>query len=478
MTGENEAGGDALIAALEQALGAAALVRDPADIERYSTDWHHDYHGTPRAVVRPRAAAGVAAAVRLCFEAGVPVVPFGGNTGLVGATVPQGDRREVVIDLSRLNAVRRVDPVGFTMEVEAGCILEQAKAAAEAEDCFFPLSLGAQGSCQIGGTIATNAGGINVLRWGMMRDLVLGLEVVLPDGRLWRDMKQLRKDNTGYDLKQLFIGAEGTLGIVTAAVVKLFPRPEQVETALLAVASPADAMALYGMARRRCSDLLSAFELMTRVCIDLAREASPSLGEPLEAPASHYVLMELSAGGPVDLPALLEGFLGEAMEAGLVSDGTIAQSRQQAQTLWAYREQLVEGQARRGHHMRSDVSVPLADLARIFDEGQAAIAAISPALEPVAYGHVGDGNIHLNALVQQDLDRAEQDRLLAEAEKVLFDLVDAADGSISAEHGIGISKRAAFGQRLPAIDGEMMRAIKALFDPKGILSPGRMVPPA
>ena len=465
-----------LVTALEAALGADALVRDAADLARYESDWHHDYHGVARAVVRPRDAAGVAAAVRICAAAGVPFVPFGGNTGLVGATVPQGQGREVLIDMARLSRVRHVDPVGFTMEVEAGCVLEAAKAAAEAADCFFPLSLGAQGSCQIGGNIATNAGGVNVLRWGMMRDLVLGLEVVLPDGRLWRDLKRLRKDNTGYDLKQLFIGAEGTLGIVTAAVVKLFPRPEQVETALLAVASPADAMALYGLARRQCSDLLSAFELMTRVCIDLAREASPALGEPLDSPASHYVLLELSASGGVDLAALMETFLAVAMERGLVSDGVIAQSRQQAATLWAYREQLVEGQARRGHHMRSDISVPLTDLARIFDEGQRAIAALSPHLEPVAYGHVGDGNIHLNVLARAGTPAADRDRLLAAAETVLFDLVDAADGSISAEHGIGLSKRAAFAQRLPPLDAELMRGLKALLDPAGLLGQGRILP--
>lgn len=448
---------------------------EPGDQERYTTDWSRDLSGTAKVVVRPRTTADVAAIVRHCAQQGLPVVPQGGHTGLVGGATPSEDGTEVIVSLERLNRVREIDPLNFTMTVEAGCILDAVQAAAATADCLFPLRIGAQGSCQIGGNIATNAGGINVVRYGMMRDLILGLEVVMPDGQVWNGLRKLRKNNTGYDLKHLFLGSEGTLGIVTAACLKLFPKPRQVETAFLAVASPLDAVRLFGRARRDLCDLLSAFELMPRHGIELSLAAVPGQRDPLGSASPYYVLMEASASGLVDVRALVERFLEGAVEEALILDGTLAASSAQAAAFWQLREGIIEAQARQGRHLRTDVSIPISRIARFLEDTHAALARAEPAAVPLAYGHLGDGNIHFNVLPPPGLTEADRVAMLYRCEAAIFAEVDAAEGSISAEHGIGSVKRGAFLARTPAMDIDLMRRIKSAIDPSGTMSPGRIL---
>ncbi|PZO78188.1 MAG: FAD-binding oxidoreductase [Mesorhizobium amorphae] len=460
------------LAGLAALLPPGALVTGEEDLARYSRDWSGDWTGRPLAVAKPSSTQEVSAIMAYCHEAGIPVVPQGGLTGLVGgATASEG--RELVVSLERMNRVRSVNGIDFAMVVEAGCILEDAKRAADAQDCLLPITFGAQGSCRIGGNVATNAGGFNVLRYGMTRDLVLGLEVVLADGRVWNGLKVLRKDNRGYDLKQLFIGSEGTLGIVTAAALKLFPRPTQVETALVGLRSVEDAMALYARARRECSDLLSAFELILRVGIEIAMRARPDLGDPLGEPYPVYVLIEAGAGGRVDLRTMLEEFLAEADD--LVADGVVAQNRAQGERLWMYREMMVETQGRGEPYYRTDVSVPISQLAAFVGDALDGLAARLPEAMPVTYGHVGDGNLHLNVVPPSGLEPEARRALFKEAEAVIFASLDRHEGSISAEHGIGRSKQAAFLRRADPVGLDLAHRLKDALDPAHLLSEGRIL---
>jgi FAD/FMN-containing dehydrogenase len=459
---------------LREVLGPPSVITEDDAMARYSRDWSGDLAGRPLAVVRPADTKSVSAVMALCQEHAVAVVPQGGHTGLVGGATPSPAGDELVISLERMDRVRSIDPGNFSMVVEAGCVLETVHRIAEQHDLIFPLSLGAQGSCQVGGNVATNAGGVNVLRYGMARDLVLGLEVVLPDGRIWDGLRGLRKNNTGYDLKQLFIGSEGTLGIVTAAVLKLFPRPNQVQTVVLGLGSVEAAMALYVAARRDLSDLLSAFELLPRPCIELTLAEMPGLRDPLTTPCPVAVLMEVSASGLVDLAALVERFLAVRMEAGEVLDGTLAMSRAQASEFWAIREGLVEAQHKRGRHLRTDVSVPISALAAFMAEADSEMAEHLPAATPIVYGHVGDGNLHYNVLPPPGLTGAALEAVLHRAEELIFAKVDRFGGSISAEHGIGVVKRVPFEQRLGTVDQELLRAIRLALDPAGRMSPGRI----
>jgi len=462
------------LAALADVLPEGGLLTRDEDMARYSRDVSGDHYGRPLAVARPASTEEVSALLSRCHAARIPVVPQGGLTGLVGAAVAE-EGRELVVSLERMNRVRSVDPVNFAMIVEAGCILEDAKRAAAEQDCLLPISFGAQGSCHIGGNVATNAGGFNVLRYGMTRDLVLGLEVVLADGRIWNGLKVLRKDNRGYDLKQLFIGSEGTLGIITASALKLSPRPTQVETALVGLRSVEDAMALYACARRACSDLLSAFELLLRCTIDITLRSRPDLGEPLGRPFPVYVLIEASAGGRLDLRAMLEDFL--AGSADLVEDGVVAQSQAQAERLWLYREVMVVTQGRGGRFLRTDVSVPISRIADFVAEALRDLAAAVPEAQPVTYGHIGDGNVHLNIVPPPGLDADHVERLFHAAEAVIFSVVDRMGGSISAEHGIGRVKRDAFLERVDAVSLDLATRLKDALDPRHLLSEGRILPP-
>ncbi|TFH88227.1 FAD-binding oxidoreductase [Billgrantia azerbaijanica] len=467
---------DSLLDALTGLLGARGLIRDPEAMARYVTDWAGDRLGLPLAVARPASTAEVAETVRLCRAQGVPMTPQGGHSGLVGGALPAADGGELVISLERLNRIRDVDPGNFTMTVDAGCILEAVKQAAAEHDCDFPLSLGAQGSCQIGGNIATNAGGLNVLRHGMMRELVLGIEAVLPDGRIWDGLTRLHKDNRGYALDQLFLGSEGTLGIVTGAVLKLVPRPEQRRTALLGLPSVAAVVALYGLARRGCSDLLTAFELIPRRCLELAMEATPALADPLDDVHPWYVLMEVAATGPVDLDAMLEGLFERGTERGLVLDGALGTSEAQAQQLWQFRESMLEGQRRHGEHLRTDIAVPISAIPDFVERASRAVMAQSPACEIIAFGHVGDGNLHFNILPPRDLAEGDKRDHLHALEATLFRVLDDFDGSLSAEHGIGRTKQVAYLARLSPVERELAEGIKALFDPDDLLNPGRILP--
>lgn len=461
---------------LTSLLGERGLLREPDAMARYVSDWAGDTLGMPLAVARPADTTEVAEVVRRCYAHGITMTPQGGHSGLVAGALPAASGKELVISLERLNSVRAIDPINFTITVDAGCILENVKLAAFEHDCEFPLSLGAQGSCQIGGNIATNAGGLNVLRYGMMRELVLGLEVVLPDGRVLDSLNALHKDNRGYDLQQLFLGSEGTLGIVTGAVLKLSPRLTQNRTALLGLPSVQAVIDLYGLARRDCCDLLTAFELIPRRCIELAIEATPELRDPLESAYPWYVLMEVAATGPVDLGAMLEQLLETGMERELVLDGALASSASQSAQLWQFRESMLEGQRRRGEHLRTDISIPISAIPDFVTRASDVIMNASPECEIIAYGHVGDGNLHFNILPPIALPNADKKAHLHALEEQLFDVLDEFHGSINAEHGIGRTKQAAYLARLSPIERELISGVKNLFDPKGLMNPGRILP--
>lgn len=460
------------LAALKAEFGPDRLTADPALMAPHLTDWFRADTGAALAVLRPRSVPEVQAMLRSCARLGLGIVPQGGNTGLVSGALPSDALGHVVLSLSRLNAVRGVDPDDYSCVVEAGCVLQAVKAAAAERDLFLPLTIGAQGTCQIGGVISTNAGGINVLRYGMMRDQVLGLEVVLADGSLWDGLNTLRKNNAGPDLKQLFIGAEGCYGIVTAAALRLTPLPTARAAALIGVADLDALMKAFHLARRRCSDLLSAFEFLMPPAMAIARAAQP--GAPrLDAECGAYALIELAAPGPVDLDALMMGFFEAA--ADLIADGLVATSEAQANRLWALRESVNEGQARRGAFLRSDVSVRLSDLPAFVAAACAAVEAGAPGAQALAYGHFGDGNVHLNVLPPLGADPAGQLRVMAAAKAILNAEVDRFRGSISAEHGIGRLKRLDFEARLTPQHRALLTGLKRLLDPEGRMNPGAQI---
>ncbi len=403
------------------------------------------------------------------------VIPQGGNTGLVGGGVPPAERDNIVLALGRMNRIRAIDPTNFTMTVEAGCILAHLHEAAAEVDRLFPLSLGAEGSCQIGGNLSTNAGGIAVLRYGNTRELVLGIEVVLPDGRVWDGLRALRKDNTGYDLKQLFIGGEGTLGIITAATVKLFPKPREIETALVALARVEDAMALFAHARAASADQLTAFELIPRAGLDLALAHVPGTIDPLAAPHPWYVLIEMSSSqSDSGIRQLLERLLEEALAQALAADAVIAESGAQARQLWHIREAIVEAQLYSGS-IKHDVAVPVSRVAEFVTQASAAVTARLPGIRPIAFGHVGDGNIHFNLTQPEGMDKAAYLARWQEFNDIVHGVVRELGGSISAEHGVGLMKRDEITHYKPAIEIELMRRIKAALDPQGIMNPGKLV---
>lgn len=458
--------------ALIEALGASLILTDEQDMERYCSDWHGDVRSGAVAIIRPRNVEEVSLAVKTCAALELAIIPQGGNTGLVLGATPDNPANQVVLSLERMNAIRSIDADDFSAVVEAGCILSEFKDAVAQQSMFFPLSLGAQGSCRIGGNVSTNAGGINVLRYGMTRELVLGLEVVLADGTIWNGLSTLRKDNRGIDLKQLFIGAEGTLGIITAVSVKLYPNPEHVETALLGLNSLDDAIKLYRRARRECCDLMSAFEFMPPVAFTLAMEAIPDLKMPIAADYPAYVLMEISGSGLVDTADLMGRFLEGVMEDGLVLDGTIASSQSQAKALWLFREGMNEGQALRGAHMRTDISVPLSKLSAFVAEAEAELAERLPECLAVSYGHIGDGNVHLNVLPPHGSTDAEREAFIYKAKGVVNDVLDRYVGSISAEHGIGRLKRTDFEERLSPVQRSIISKLKSALDPQTQMNPG------
>jgi FAD/FMN-containing dehydrogenase len=427
-------------------------------------------------VARPVSTREVAGCMKICSEAGISVVPQGGNTGLVGGSVPRPEDRCVLLSLERMNAVRRLDALDFTITVEAGVILQNIQKAAEEADRFFPLSLAAEGSCQIGGNLSTNAGGIQVLRYGMARDLVLGLEVVLPNGEIWDGLNGLRKDNTGYDLKQLFIGAEGTLGIITAAVLKLFPRPRAIETAFIAVRDPTAAIELLSRMRAGTGDAVTAFELIDRNIIDLVFANVPGNHDPLAARHDWYVLTEsFGAEGNSGLRDAVERVLEKALEDGLVIDAALAESRAQRQAFWRIREDMAEAQKHEGVPIRHDIAVTVSRVPEFLDRAIPACRDALPGARIIAFGHAGDGNIHFNLLQPKGGDSKAFQSEMARVNRIVHDIVADMGGSISAEHGIGRLRRDELAHYKSPLALEMMRALKRTLDPKNLLNPGKVI---
>lgn len=460
---------------LRQIVGPAGWVEAPEALAPYLKEWRGKYQGQSRLALRPADTGAMAACVAVCAGAGIAMVPQGGNTGLVGGAVGGAD--EVILATDRMTRIRAVDPLNHTITVEAGAILQDIQTAAEAADRLFPLSLGAQGSCRIGGNLSTNAGGTNVLRYGSARDLVLGLEVVLPDGQIWDGLRALRKDNTGYDLKQLFIGAEGTLGIVTAAVLKLFPRPRQMETAFIAVRDPDAAVELLSRARADAGDTVTGCELIPRIAIDFARRHVAGTVDPLPGEHDWFLLLELSSGAAAfSLRPGLEALLERGFEDGLVRDATLAATLEQGQKLWHLREAIVEAQLYEGGSIKHDISVPVSSVGAFLREALAAVERAVPGIRAVPFGHVGDGNIHFNLSQPEGADRAAYLARWEDINHLVHDIVVAHGGSISAEHGIGLLKRDELAARKSPLEADLMRRIKQAFDPAGLMNPGKLLP--
>jgi FAD/FMN-containing dehydrogenase len=460
---------------LDRRVGRRAWTVEPDQLALHAAEQWGAWRGRAPLLLRPADTAEVAALLELCYAHEVPVVPQGGNTGLVGAGVPDDSGRMAVLSLSRLNRIREVDPLNDTISAEAGCVLEAVQNAAAEVGRLFPLSLGAQGSCQIGGNMASNAGGVNVLRYGMARALVLGLEVVLADGRIWDGLRSLRKDNTGYDLKQLFIGAEGTLGVITAAVLRLVPRPRELQTAWLAVPSPQAAVELLALFRERLGETVSSFELLAGGCVELVLQYLPGARAPLARPAPWYVLAEVAWSLAEGLGAQLEQVLEEAMRRGLIQDGAIAASEAQRKALWALRENPTEAMAHEGVVLRHDIAVPVSRVPDLIERAATELERAVPGVRIMPFGHVGDGNIHYNLLQPRDMAGEAFYARRDEVQRMVFDVVEALDGSISAEHGIGRLKRAELAVRKSPVELALMRQLKATLDPKGILNPGAVI---
>jgi FAD/FMN-containing dehydrogenase len=481
---------------LKAIVGERGFVDAPAERAPHEVDWRDQYHGKSALVLKPASTEEVSRVVEKLAAAGVGIVPQGGNTSLCGGSVPDASGRQVVLNLSRMNRVRAVDPENNTMTVEAGCVLANLQAVAEQHDRFFPLSLAAEGSCEIGGNLSTNAGGTGVLRYGNTRDLVLGLEVVLPDGRVWNGLRGLRKDNTGYDLKQLFIGAEGTLGIITAAVLKLYPRPRSRATALVALDDPDSAVKVLTFLRSRCGDRVTGFELMSRVCIELVVRHMPGQQDPFRDPHPWYVLVELSDSSEGnELSQRLEETLSAAAEEGLLRDAVIASSEAQRAALWQIRENIPEAQKIDGVSVKHDVSVPVSRVPELIARAGERLAARFPDVRIIAFGHVGDGNVHYNcSMAEERADRIKQPEARAdrikqpeaqdaraffaqapEVNRIVYDVVKDLGGSISAEHGLGVLKRDEIRHYKSAFELELMGRIKQALDPRGVMNPGKVL---
>jgi FAD/FMN-containing dehydrogenase len=458
---------------LKAAAGPNGFSEDPRELAPYLEEWRGRAHGKSALLLKPQTTEQVSAILTICHQTGTHIVPQGGNTGLVGGQIPL--HGEVLLSLKRMNRVREVDVRGMTLIAEAGVTLKEAQDAAAAEGFLFPLTLGSEGSCTIGGNISTNAGGNHVLRYGMMRALVLGLEVVLADGRVLPMLRTLHKDNTGYDLKQLFIGAEGTLGIITAASLRLFPRPAQMVTAFTAVPSPTAALSLLGHMQAKTGGLLSSFELVSRPTLDLVLKHIPNTRDPMAKPSPWYVLMEVSGGEGASLDALTQSALEEAMAQELVGDAVVAQNETQARSFWHMRETISEAEKREGVSIKHDISVPVAAIPRFIEEATTLVVKKFSGARPVCFGHMGDGNLHFNfnAPPGKDVEFSAQ---WDEIQLTVHDIVHHYGGSISAEHGIGEMKREVLPRYKSTEELDVMRAIKHALDPKNILNPGKTVP--
>lgn len=461
-----------LIDQFRKIVGERHAITDAADIEAYVTEERNLFHGRSPLVLRPGTTAEVAEICKLASAHRIALVPQGGNTGLVGGQTPHNG--EVVVSLRRLDKIREVDTASNTMTVEAGVVLQVAQAKASDVDRLFPLSLGAEGSCTIGGNLSTNAGGTAALAYGVAREMALGLEVVLADGRVLNTLSKLKKDNTGYNLHNLFIGAEGTLGIITAATLKLFPKPRSVETAYVGLKSPDAALKLLTIAQSEAANLLTSFELLSEMAVDFSVRHSIDVRDPLSQKHPWYVLMELSSPGD-DARTPLETILGRAMEEEIVDDAVIAGSLAQRNNFWKLREEMSAAQKPEGGSIKHDISVPVAAVPEFIEEANAAVVKLIPGARPVPFGHLGDGNLHYNVSQPVGADTADYLARWHEMNAVVFAIVLRMGGSISAEHGIGVLKR----DELPDVKDktaiELMRAIKAMLDPLGIMNPGKVL---
>lgn len=462
--------------ALVGILGQDGILHDDTDLAPFLLDHRRLYRGNAVAVALPRSVEQLSQLIRFCNERHISVVPHGGNTGYCGGATPDESGRQLVISMRRLNRIRSVDPLNYSLVAEAGCILADVQRAADAAERFFPLSLGSEGTCQIGGNLSTNAGGLSVLRYGMMRDLVLGLEVVLADGRVWSALSALRKDNTGYDLKSLFVGAEGTLGIITAASLKLYPKIRSSATAFASVADVRSAVALLARLREASGDRVSSFELIPRIGIELTCRHIPGVSDPLERAYPWYVLCELTSARAADpLDAVMEETLAAALQAGLVLDAALAHSGRERAALWKVRETIPEAQRIDGASLKHDISVPIDTLPEFVERASAWVTTHVPDGRLVVYGHVGDGNLHFNLNQAAGADRNIFMAREPVIRRAIHDLVHEFGGSFSAEHGIGKLKVDELERYASAVELDLMRALKNAFDPNAVLNPGKVL---
>jgi FAD/FMN-containing dehydrogenase len=467
---------DETLQRLKEAVGPAGYLDDPVDTDSYTVDAREIYHGKTPLVLRPITTAEVSSVVHICAEASIPITPQGGNTGYCGGATPDESGQQIIITLARMNKVRHIDALNYTLTVEAGCILTAIQDAAEDADRLFPLSLGAEGSCQIGGNLSTNAGGVAVLRYGNTRDLVLGLEVVLPNGAVWNGLRRLRKDNTGYELKHLFLGAEGTLGIVTAVVLKLFPRPQEVVTSFLALPDAHAALKLLSRMRSATNDGVASFEYVHRQCIDLVLAHIEDTIDPFDEVSVHYALIECITGRRNSgLKEMVEEALGEAFEAGEVANAVIASSGQQAAALWRLRETIPEAQKLAGPGLKHDISVPLTSVPEFLNRATDLATEMIPGIRVIPFGHMGDGNIHFNLSRPPETDGSKMMQKAHDLEVSVHDLAVKLDGSFSAEHGIGTLKRDELARYKSDIELELMQKVKDVIDPNGTMNPGKVL---
>ena len=469
------------VARMRAIVGDKGLITDDQGKHPYLTDWRENFLGQALAIVRPATTAEVSEVVKLCAAEGVGIVPQGGNTGMSGGATPDEGSREIVLSLTRMNRILEIDKVGYTMTVEAGVVLKTIQETASDNDRLFPLSLGAEGSCTIGGNLSTNAGGVQVLHYGNARNLVLGLEVVRPDGAIWNGLRALKKDNTGYDLRDLYLGAEGTLGIITKAILKLWPKPKDHATSWSAVSSPEAAVKLLSGAYAASEDNVTSCELMARSGIDLVLQHIPGAADPLADRHDWYVLMEWAStrarpeGANAGLRDKMEAYLGEAMEEGLVLDAVVAQTEAQSKSLWALRENHSESQKREGPSIKHDISVAVSKIPAFMTEGLAAMRKALPQCRPVPFGHVGDGNLHFNCMAPAGWDKARFAPHIEAISGAVYDLVMAYGGSISAEHGIGRLKVEDLAHYRSKVELDTMRTLKRALDPQNIMNPGKVI---
>lgn len=459
-----------------KAIGAEYVLTDPNNMAGYLTDWRSRFTGKALAVVRPSTTAEVAAIVRLCNQHQIPIVPQGGNTGLVLGSVPDDSGKAIVLSMNRLNRIRSIDSVNNTMIAEAGCILENVQDAATEAGRLFPLRLASEGSCTVGGTLAANAGGTAVLRYGNARELCLGLEVVTPQGDIWNGLRGLRKDNSSYDLRDLFIGSEGTLGIITAAMLKLFPQPKATVTALLALNSTENALVMLSQARAHCDAALTAFELMSNYSLQLVARHFPNLYQPLPLTCPQYVLLELSdCESEAHAMSMLESFVGNALDSGVIVNATVASSIAQSKAIWQLREHISAAQALEGLNIKHDIAVPSSRIADFIAETDALLMLHFPQCRMVTFGHLGDGNLHYNVSAPEGV--SPDEFLLRENEinRVVHDSVHRFGGSIAAEHGVGALKREEIQRYLSDVEIRLVHSIKNALDPDKLMNPGKII---